>query len=522
MTATLPGTINRDSPVPFYFQLAELLEEEITSRRWESGRPAPLGAGALPALRRVADDDSPGPGAARAGGTAPAGQGPRHVRRRHAPPLLADPVDRGVLLRRVPPHGPAGHVEILRLEERVLPRWASGALQLATGSEGVMLERLRLVDGLTALYVVNYLPSSYAEVVLGHDRATRSTAGSAREAAVRMHGGRRFVEAVTAGAAARRRCSRCPGDAVALRRVGLLDDGCALRLLPGLAPYRPDADRHEVSRLAGSSPGPPDHRVAPGVDVDGHGAADPGARTAIRWRCDDDADHVRESCSTDGRTRRRARTRSRPAHMTALLDGIDLRYVGARRRRDRAPHLRRRSRPELEHDPRRRLRPLGGRSRRRLRGAVHVRHAAASSTSPGRARSSATPTADRVPARRRAAGREFLYNRIGFCVLHPWREIGRTPASAAQYPGGAGRRALPPVDRAAAISWTASTSLFPAVDRLELDLAGGATAASSSRATCSSPRTSATGPTRRSRPTARRWPSGFRTGPRQGGGSPRR
>src|SRR5262249_22556993 len=37
----LPGTINRESPIPFYFQLAELLEDEITSGRWDSGRRIP-------------------------------------------------------------------------------------------------------------------------------------------------------------------------------------------------------------------------------------------------------------------------------------------------------------------------------------------------------------------------------------------------------------------------------------------------------------------------------------------------
>ena len=37
----LPGTINRDSPIPFYFQLSELLEDEISSGRWESGQRIP-------------------------------------------------------------------------------------------------------------------------------------------------------------------------------------------------------------------------------------------------------------------------------------------------------------------------------------------------------------------------------------------------------------------------------------------------------------------------------------------------
>ena len=40
--ATLPdATIDRASPVPFYFQLAEILEEEIVSGRWEAGARIP-------------------------------------------------------------------------------------------------------------------------------------------------------------------------------------------------------------------------------------------------------------------------------------------------------------------------------------------------------------------------------------------------------------------------------------------------------------------------------------------------
>ena len=39
---TLPSnTIDRDSPVPFYFQLSELLEQEIVSGRWEPGTRIP-------------------------------------------------------------------------------------------------------------------------------------------------------------------------------------------------------------------------------------------------------------------------------------------------------------------------------------------------------------------------------------------------------------------------------------------------------------------------------------------------
>jgi DNA-binding GntR family transcriptional regulator len=40
--ARLPDmTIDRNTPVPFYFQLAELLEDEIVSGRWQPGARVP-------------------------------------------------------------------------------------------------------------------------------------------------------------------------------------------------------------------------------------------------------------------------------------------------------------------------------------------------------------------------------------------------------------------------------------------------------------------------------------------------
>jgi hypothetical protein len=67
------------------------------------------------------------------------------------------------------------------------------------------------------------------------------------------------------------------------------------------------------------------------------------------------------------------------------------------------------------------------------------------------------------------AGRDFPYNRIGFCVLHPWRETagahyrGETPAGPVEgtFPLSIGRQDF--VDGL-------YISLFPAVSRLELDV----------------------------------------------------
>jgi DNA-binding GntR family transcriptional regulator len=88
---------------------------------------------------------------------------------------------------------------ILELERRALPGWACAALELPLGSNGVVVERVRAVDGLVALYVTNCLPEPVAEAVLelGPDESLYQLL--ANGAGVKVIGGRRTVEAVIAG-----------------------------------------------------------------------------------------------------------------------------------------------------------------------------------------------------------------------------------------------------------------------------------------------------------------------------------
>jgi GntR family transcriptional regulator len=88
---------------------------------------------------------------------------------------------------------------ILELERRGLPSWACAALELPLGSNGVVVERVRAVDGLVALYVTNCLPEPVAEAVLelGPDESLYQLL--ANGAGVKVIGGRRTVEAVIAG-----------------------------------------------------------------------------------------------------------------------------------------------------------------------------------------------------------------------------------------------------------------------------------------------------------------------------------
>ena len=196
----LPGTINRESPIPYYFQLAELLEEEISSGRWESGQRIPsepdlcdhYGVSRTTVRQALARLEQEGLVARSKGrGTFVLGQRPRSWLIQTTEGFFHEEFVR------------TGHrvtSKVLRREQTELPTWAADALDLPHGSRGIILERLRAVDGLIALYVINYLPDRLADIVLGmkdpHESLYRRLVA---EEAVTISGGRRSVEAVSAG-----------------------------------------------------------------------------------------------------------------------------------------------------------------------------------------------------------------------------------------------------------------------------------------------------------------------------------
>jgi GntR family transcriptional regulator len=195
----LPGAINRDSPIPFYFQLAELLEDEISSGRWVSGRRIPsepdlcdyYGVSRTTVRQALARLEQGGLVARSKGrGTFVLGQRPRSW-------LIQT---EGFFHEEFVRTGHRVTSKILRRERTVLPSWASDALDLPRESQGIILERLRAVDGLVALYVLNYLPDRLGDVVLSmkdpHESLYRRLVA---KGVVTISGGRRSVEAVNAG-----------------------------------------------------------------------------------------------------------------------------------------------------------------------------------------------------------------------------------------------------------------------------------------------------------------------------------
>jgi GntR family transcriptional regulator len=192
------NAIDRRSPVPFYFQLRKLLEEQIATGRWEPGERIPSEPAlcdhfavsrttvrhALAALEReglVRKEE---------------GRGAFVAEPRSSSWLLQS--SQGFYEEAVR----AGHrvtSVVLRCEVEVLPRWAADALELPARSTGVTVERVRSIDGHVVMYVLNHLPVDLAATLLEADLENGSLYRVLEERhGLTVFGGRRLVEAVTA------------------------------------------------------------------------------------------------------------------------------------------------------------------------------------------------------------------------------------------------------------------------------------------------------------------------------------
>jgi GntR family transcriptional regulator len=198
--AGLPeATIDRGSPVPFYFQLAELLEEEIVSGRWVPGARVPsenelcsrYGLSRTTIRQALGRLEQEGLVSREKGrGTFVSDSRPRSWLIQSTDGFFHDEFLRA---------GRSVTSRILRLERVELPRWASDALAVAPGSDGVIVERVRSVDGLVALYVVNCLPALAADAVIGLEASESLYQRLADKGGFSVVGGNRSLEAVGAG-----------------------------------------------------------------------------------------------------------------------------------------------------------------------------------------------------------------------------------------------------------------------------------------------------------------------------------
>ncbi len=199
MTKPREMAIDRKSPMPFYFQLAELLQQEIASGRWEAGTRLPAepdlcehyGLSRTTIRQALARLEQRGLIERRRG------QGT--FVQRSEPGLWLLQSSEGFFQYEVDRAGRTVTSRILRAERGPLPAWACDALELPRGAAGATLERLRSLDGAVALYVINHLPDRLADAALAITNPDESLYRRLRErAGVVPHGGRRTLEAIAA------------------------------------------------------------------------------------------------------------------------------------------------------------------------------------------------------------------------------------------------------------------------------------------------------------------------------------
>jgi GntR family transcriptional regulator len=193
--------IDRTSPLPLYFQLARLLTEDIVRGRLSPGErltsEPDIGdqfgvsrATVRQALQRLESEGLIQRIKGR--GTFVSGARERSWLLQSSAGFFHEEVDRlGLDVKS----------EVLRAEVAPLSHWATDALGLADASRGVVLERLRFIEGKPALYVADYLPAQFADAALSLAKEDGSLYDRLEtRAGVTVYGGRRTLEAVHAEA----------------------------------------------------------------------------------------------------------------------------------------------------------------------------------------------------------------------------------------------------------------------------------------------------------------------------------
>jgi GntR family transcriptional regulator len=193
------GGIDRESPVPFYFQLSELLQNEIAIGRWMPGDRLPSEAelGSRVGLSRTTVRqalmrlEQKGLISRRKGhGTFVEGTRPRSWMIQSSEGFFQDEWTRT---------GSTVTSKLVQAKAGPLPPWACDALGLPLQSHGATLERIRAIDGLVAMYNINHLPPSLADAALAHENPNESLYLRLKErAGVEVAGARRTLESVPA------------------------------------------------------------------------------------------------------------------------------------------------------------------------------------------------------------------------------------------------------------------------------------------------------------------------------------
>jgi GntR family transcriptional regulator len=195
------AVINRDSPLPLYYQLARMLTDDIARGRWAPGdriaSEPEIGAlyGVSRATVRQALQRLEGDGLIQR----IKGRGTFVADTRSPSWLLQS--SSGFFHEEVDRMGFDVSSDITRAERAALPSWVCDAFGLPKESEGGILERVRRLDGRVALFVIDYVRAELASAALSllHEDGSLYDRLQEREG-LTVAGGQRTLESVRAEA----------------------------------------------------------------------------------------------------------------------------------------------------------------------------------------------------------------------------------------------------------------------------------------------------------------------------------
>ena len=237
--------VKHDSPIPYYFQLASYIEQEIKAKRLLPGQLMPseqeicerLGISRTVVRQAMAALERKGLVTKQSG-------------KRSA---ISHPTYNGSLMQNLRgfyedavSKGQKPSTRVLEL--KVVPAEAevAEALNLKEGDPVFLLNRLRFLDGEPEVLVVTYIPEGTCPNLVNED----FTSQSLYELLARKYGlvitkGYRTVEAIALGRAdAKLLGLRSKSPALLLKSVGLLDDGTPLEYF--VAKHRGDRSRFRI------------------------------------------------------------------------------------------------------------------------------------------------------------------------------------------------------------------------------------------------------------------------------------
>lgn len=258
------GAIDRASPVPYYYQLRQILEDQLKSGRVPSEYQLPseaalcelYGVSRTVVRQALSDLESAGLIVRRKGKGSFA-----------APPKTPEYLVQSLtsLYEDVRRRGQRLETHVLRFEREPVSSVIADHLQLEQGEQIILLERLRIVDGEPWELTTAYLPHALCAPILELDMAGRSLYETLeRKLGLRLHRGTRSVEASQASSIVAKHLGIAAGAPVlVLKGTTYLDDGVPVEHFIGI--HRGDRSRFEVELFRPFATDAPADQVGVGV-----------------------------------------------------------------------------------------------------------------------------------------------------------------------------------------------------------------------------------------------------------------